>query len=151
LHRDFSDMLSALNDSGAEYLVVGAYAMAFHGYVRATADIDIWLRPTPENAHRVWGALATFGAPTTHLIESDLHAPDMVYQFGVAPFRIDLLTGIDGVDFDEAWSQRQQIVAAGLPINVLAKELLIRNKLASGRPKDATDVVWLQQPPPAKD
>lgn len=114
MHRDFSDMLSALNDSGAEHLVVGAYAMAFHVYVRATTEIDIWLRPTPENAHRVWEALGAFGAPTSHLTEADLHAPDMVYQFGVAPFRIDLLSGIDGVDFDDAWAKRQQVAAAGL-------------------------------------
>src|SRR5687767_6219961 len=106
LNQDFRDLLSALNDAGADYLVVGAHALAAHGHVRATKDLDVWVRPSPPNAERVYEALRAFGAPLTSLSVSDLATPGIVFQIGVAPIRIDILTAIDGVTFEEAWPAR---------------------------------------------
>src|SRR5262245_18906014 len=91
MNRDFEGMLSALCEAGAEFLIVGAYALAAHGYVRATGDIDIWVRPSVENASRVWAALIAFGAPLSSLTKDDLIIPDVVFQIGLAPSRIDIL------------------------------------------------------------
>ena len=96
MNPDFRDMLSALCDEGAEFLLVGAYAMAAHGCPRATGDIDIWIRPSDDNAQRVWRALKRFKAPVRNLTIDDLKTPEIVFQIGVAPRRIDLLTSIDG-------------------------------------------------------
>lgn len=146
LNPDFRDMLSALNDAGAEYLIVGAFAMAAHGYTRSTGDIDVWIRPSAANARRVWQALGVFGAPVSDLTLDELEDPDLVYQIGVPPNRIDLLTGIDGVDFDTAWSRRRKVHLQGLEWSVLSKDDLLQNKRASGRPKDIADAHWLEQP-----
>ena len=99
---DFKDLLSEFNAHGVEYLVVGAYALAAHGRVRATGDLDVWVRPEPGNAKRVLSALGAFGAPLQDLTEQDLCRSGIVYQIGVAPLRIDVLTGIDAVEFEEA-------------------------------------------------
>jgi hypothetical protein len=96
-------MLSTLRDAGADYLVVGAHALAAHGRPRATGDLHIWVRPTPENARRVWSALQTFGAPLDQLSAQDLSSPDIVFQMGLAPNRIDIMTSVSGLGFDEAW------------------------------------------------
>jgi hypothetical protein len=144
LNTNFRDMLSALNDAGAEYLLIGAYALATYGPARATGDMDIWVRPTKENAERVWAALEKFGAPRRKLTLEDLHAPENVYQIGVAPNRIDILTSITAVDFDEAWQHRNQARINGLSVTVIGREQLLRNKLAVGRPKDLADAAWLQ-------
>jgi hypothetical protein len=138
-------MLSALNDAGAEYLIVGAYALATYGPARGTGDIDIWVRPTKENSDRVWLALESFGAPRRKLTRDDLHAPDTVFQIGVAPNRIDILTSITGVEFDEAWQHRKQSTIYGLSVAVLGREQLLKNKRATGRPKDLADVAWLDE------
>ena len=138
-------MLSALNDAGAEYLVVGAYALATYGTARATGDIDIWVRPTEQNAERVWAALEKFGAPRRKLTQQDLQAPDTVFQIGVAPNRVDILTSITGVDFEEAWQHRKQTRINGLSISVLGRDHLLKNKRAIGRPKDLADAAWLEE------
>ena len=145
LNKNFRDMLSALNDSGAEYLVVGAHAMSTYGPARATGDFDIWVRPTKENAERVWMALERFGAPRRRLSIGDLHTPGNVYQIGVVPNRIDLLTSIDGVEFNEAWQNRNQIQINGISVSVIGREQLLKNKRAVGRPKDLADVAWLEE------
>ncbi len=145
LNKDYREMLTALNDAGAEYLIVGAYALAVHGNVRATGDIDIWVRPTPENAPKVWQALEVFKAPRSNLSPEDLCDPDVVYQVGVIPFRIDFLTSIDGVTFDEAWANRRDATFDGVPIMAIGRDDLLRNKRASGRPKDLADVAWLEE------
>ena len=106
LNQDFRDILSALSDAEADYLLVGAYALAAHGLVRATEDLDLWIRATPENAVRVMKALLEFGAPSDRFQREDLSSPDTVIQLGVAPVRIDLLTSISGVDFKSAWERR---------------------------------------------
>src|SRR3990172_7352874 len=117
-------MLSALSAAGAEFLIVGAHALSAHGYPRATGDLDIWVRPTKENADRVWLALEQFGAPRRHLTRDDLCTPDTVFQIGVPPQRIDILTSIDGVDFDEAWVTRKQSEIEGLTVGILGREQL---------------------------
>ena len=149
LHPDFFDMLSMLSDHDVDFLLVGAHAMAAHGLVRATGDIDIWLRPSQENAQRVWRALEEFGAPLHALDPADLTIPGTVFQIGVAPIRIDLLTEISGVDFAEAWARCGHVELEGLRIPILAREDLVRNKRATGRPKDLADVAWLESEDPA--
>lgn len=144
LPKDYSDMLSALFGANVEFLVVGAFALAAHGNVRATGDIDIWVRPTPDNAQRVWKALELFRAPRQGLRAEDFCDPDVVYQIGVAPNRIDILAGIDGVSFDDAWQNRHITEIDGLKLPMLGLHELLINKRASGRPKDLADVAWLE-------
>jgi hypothetical protein len=138
-------MLSALNDSGADYLVVGAHAVGHYCMPRATGDFDIWVRPTKENAQRVWLALEKFKAPRRKITVDDLHTPDNIYQIGVAPNRIDILTSITGVDFNEAWQNRTNHQIGGIPTAIIGREELLKNKRATGRPKDLADVAWLEQ------
>jgi hypothetical protein len=145
LNPDFHDMLSALCDEGAKFLLVGAYALAAHGLPRATGDMDLWIRRSAENAARVWRALQRFGAPLAQLTMDDLTTPDLVFQIGVAPRRIDILTSIDGVQFDEAWTDRKVIEIEGLTIGIIGRSHLIRNKKAVGRPQDLVDVTWLER------
>jgi hypothetical protein len=142
MNRDFADMLSAAD---AEFLVVGAYATAAHGLPRATGDIDIWVRPTPENAQRTMAALRAFGAPLLDLGIDDLVRPDTVFQIGGSPARIDIMTGITGVIFEDAWSRRVSLSIDGQPVPVLGVEDLLRNKEATGRPKDLADAAWLRR------
>lgn len=144
LNPDFREMLSCLKGEGVEFMVVGAYALAAHGYPRATGDLDIWVRNTSANAQRIMHALATFGAPLSSLSEEDFTSTDMIIQLGVEPCRIDLLTGIDGVEFDEAWGRRVTITLGELEIYVLSKGDLLKNKLATDRDKDQGDIAWLE-------
>ncbi len=145
LSPDYSDMLSALSAAEAEFLVVGAFAMAAHQMPRATGDIDLWIRPSPENAERVWRALAEFGAPMGDLSVEELARPGLFFQIGVAPVRIDVLTAIDGVNFDAAWTERVLFDLDGIPVPVLSRKHLLINKKASGRPKDLVDAAWIEE------
>src|ERR1044071_4058260 len=145
LNPDFREMLSCLKDEGAAFTVVGAYALAAHGLPRAPGDIDLWLRMSPDNARKVLRALAKFGAPTSDLSEEDFTTPNTILQLGVEPRRIDLLTGIDGVDFDEATQSKVKVDVDGVEVFVLSKESLLKNKLAAGRDKDRSDIAWLQK------
>lgn len=145
MNRDFSEMLSALSDAGAEYLLVGAHAMAAHGLPRATGDMDLWVRPSPENAERVWRALAEFGAPLDQLSQEDLTEPEVVFQLGIVPSRIDILTSVTGVDFEDAWGRREVIDLDGVQVGVIAREDLIRNKKAVGRLRDLADIEELER------
>ncbi|MGH8675685.1 MAG: hypothetical protein ACREVG_15410 [Burkholderiales bacterium] len=142
---DFKDLLSEFNARGVEYLVVGAHALAAHGRVRATGDLDVWVRPEAANAGRVMEALVEFGAPLHDLTIEDLRRPGTIFQIGVAPLRIDILTDIDAVEFDEAWSSRFVAQFAGETVPVLSVPLLIRNKRAVGRAQDLADVEWLEK------
>ncbi len=142
---DFKDLLSEFNAHGVEYLVVGAYALAAHGRVRATGDLDVWVRPHPANAKRVLSALAKYGAPLQDLTERDLSNAGIVYQIGVAPLRIDVLTGIDAVEFEEAWQERVFTRFADQSVSVLSVAHLIRNKRAVGRAQDIADLEWLER------
>jgi hypothetical protein len=144
LNPDYRDMLSALSEAGVEHMVVGAYALAYHGLPRATGDIDIWVRCTPQNAQRLWAALGAFGAPLGDVTIEDLQTPGIVLQIGVAPRRIDLLTTIDGVEWDEAASAIEVAEIEGLRIPIIGKAHLIQNKQATGRPKDQLDIAMLE-------
>lgn len=147
MNSDFLDMLSALSAEAAEFLVVGAFAMAAHGYVRSTGDLDVWVRHTPENAGRVWRALGMYGAPLAGLHLTDLTEPDVVFRIGVPPRQIDILTTIAGVEFDEAWARRSISAITDVGVCYLSRELLIVNKKATGRPRDLADAIWLEGSP----
>jgi hypothetical protein len=144
MNRDFVDLIFAFNAASVEYLVVGAHALAAHGHVRATKDLDVWVRPEPANATRAYAALGQFGAPLTELRESDLATPGTVFQIGVPPVRIDVVTAIDGVEFEDAWRDRVPTTFGGLPTQVLSRAHLIRNKRASGRLQDLADIERLE-------
>lgn len=139
---DFLDMLHALDREGAEYLVVGAHAMAVHGVPRATGDLDLLVKPDAENAARILAALRAFGAPLDEhgVTQRDFEAPGTVYQIGLPPRRIDLMTSLSGLDFDEAWSSRRSIEIDGMSVSFLGREALRKNKKASGRDKDLVDL-----------
>lgn len=145
VNPDFKDLLSEFNARGVEYLIVGAHAMAAHGQVRATKDLDIWVRPDAANAGRVLQALAAFGAPLGDLTEQDLAKDEVVVQIGVAPVRIDVCTSIDGVTFEEAWPARLVARFGDQQVGVLSRNHLIRNKLALGRTQDLADIERLQE------
>jgi hypothetical protein len=151
MNRDFAEMLSALSAAGAEFLIVGAHALAAHGHPRATGDLDVWVRPTAANAERVWSALEGFGAPLFDLTREDLSRPGVVFQIGVPPCRIDILTEITGVTFDEAWPERLVAEVEGQPLPFLGRAALIANKRAAGRPKDMSDVAALEAPGEPKE
>lgn len=137
-------MLAALSATGADYLVVGAHALAAHGVPRATGDLDLWVRPDAKNAERVWRALQNFGAPLHDLTLEDLSRTDVVFQIGVVPRRIDILTSITDVAFEGAWENRVTVRIDGLEIPVLGRSDLIRNKRAVGRTRDMADIEELQ-------
>lgn len=144
LNPDYRDILSIFAAEQVEFLLVGAYAMAAYGLPRSTGDIDLWVRRDRRNAKRIMGALAAFGAPLSEVGEDDFLAPGAVFQIGVAPRRIDVLTSIDGVEFDEAWPEREEIVVEGVRIPLINRRHLIRNKRATGRLKDEADARWLE-------
>ena|SRR6185369_724895 len=141
---DFRELLLEFNAASVEYLVVGAHALAVYGHVRATKDLDVWIRPDSENADKVIAALTSFGAPLTELLPEDLTRPDTVFQIEIEPLRIDLLTSIDGVDFAEAWIDRFESKFAGVPVNVISRRHLIKNKLSTNRLQDRADVEHLE-------
>ena len=140
-------MLRELSATEADFLIVGGYAVAAHGYVRSTADFDIWVRPTAENAVRVYRAIARFGAPLDELVVEDLASPGLIYQIGIKPERIDILTRISGVDFDTAWARRTEVTVDGALYSVIGRQDLITNKRASGRPLDLIDADKLERFP----
>jgi hypothetical protein len=145
MNQDFRDLLAEFNAQQVEFLLVGAHALAAHGHVRATQDLDVWIRPLPENARRVIEALRAFGAPLHDLTEKDLATPGVIFQIGVEPIRIDILTVIDGVQFEEAWTDRMISKLADQPVAVLSREHLIKNKLAVARTQDLADVEALKK------
>lgn len=144
MNPDFAEMLSELIAAGVEFIVVGAFALAAHGNPRATGDIDIWVRPTRENAERVLRALQAFGAPLYDLAIEDLIDEQTVFQIGMPPVRIDILAGIDGVQFEEAWPRRVIAELGSLQAPVLSLIDLVSNKRAAGRPKDLADLAWIE-------
>ena len=147
LNEDFQDLLSEFSERGVEFVIVGAFAVAYHGVPRATGDIDIFVRPSHDNATRVFAALAAFGAPLSSAgVEAeDFEKPGVVYQIGVPPRRIDVLTEISGVDFDEVWRSRCTEELAGMEVHFIGRDSLLRNKESSGRPKDLVDLVTLRR------
>ena len=148
---DWFDLLQALVNAEARFLVVGAHAMAVHGVVRGTQDLDVWIEPTPANAERVWQALTVFGAPLTGLgvTRDDFVQPGAVIQIGLPPNRIDVLTAISGVpEFATAWRDRQVHAVRGCLVPFLGRKALVVNKRACGRRKDLADLEALGEIPP---
>lgn len=143
MNQDFVALLRELSAAEARFLVVGAYALAHHARPRATGDLDLWIDSTRENAARVHRALGAFGAPLADLSEADLTQPELVYQIGVAPRRIDLLTSLTGVSFAEAWSSRVAGRLGDAECFFIGRDALIRNKRALGRPRDLADLETL--------
>ena len=146
-NEDFLDMLRALVRSEARFVIVGAHALALHGVPRSTGDLDILVRPTAENARHVLDALESFGAPIqAHGLEkADFEAEGNVYQVGLPPRRIDLMTSLTGIEFDEAWNTRVEIEIDGMQIPFLGLDALRRNKTATGRDKDLLDLRLLEE------
>ncbi len=144
VNPDFRDLFAALNGVQARYLLVGGYAVAFHGQPRFTKDLDIWTDPEPDNATRTLEALRVFGAPLPQLKQSDLATPGTVFQIGVPPNRIDIITAIDGVLFPEAWLERTGTRYGDQAVPVIGRLHLVQNKRASGRPQDLLDLEMLK-------
>lgn len=145
VNQDFRDLFAALNAAAAEYLLVGGYAVAFHAEPRFTKDLDVWTAASDENASRVYAALRAFGAPLGELTHADLARPGLIFQIGVPPNRIDVLTSIDGLSFAEAWPARAATSYGDQAVPVISKADLIRNKRASARPQDLIDLAILER------
>ena len=145
LNRDLREFIELLNSNEVEYLVVGAFAVAFHGFPRYTADLDLLVRPTAENADRVLRALSEFGFGKLGIEAADLCSPGMVVQLGVKPNRIDLLTAISGVSFDEAWDTRSEAKLDGIATQFIGRAALLRNKEQTGRARDLGDAEELRK------
>ena len=145
LNSHYRDILSILSEKKAKFLLVGAYAMAAHGYPRSTMDIDILVMPDQKNATLVLQAIADFGAPIGDLSSEDLQKEGLVFQIGAAPCRIDILTSIDGIKFEDAFARSEIITIEGISIHVLSIHDLMINKRATGRTKDLADVEMLEE------
>lgn len=139
IHPDFSDFISALNQNAVEYVIVGAYDLAFLGYPRYTGDIDIWINPSTDNAKALIKAIGDFGMNSLSLTEQDILSGNII-QLGYPPVRIDMLTILDGLTAEEIWASRQQGSLGNLPVFYLGKAAFIKNKRATGRLKDLADL-----------
>lgn len=143
MYQDFKDLFSAFHAHDVKYLIVGGYAVSFYAQPRATKDIDVFIKADPANAKAALAALASFGAPVADITESDLTDPRQFLRFGREPVAVDLLPGIDGVDFDSAWERRVEgiiDIERGLKAFFISKQDLIASKLAAGRTRDLADV-----------
>jgi hypothetical protein len=142
VNEDFRDLLAAFLSAGVRFLVVGAHALAVHGIPRATGDLDVWIESEAGNAGRVFDALVRFGAPmgTMAVTRADLAKPDQVVQIGLPPRRIDILTSISGVGFEEAWPDRVTHDVEGLAIPFIGRAAFLKNKRATRRAKDLADL-----------
>ncbi len=143
LNRDFKEFAESLNARGVEYLVVGGYALAAHGHPRYTGDIDFWIDHSPSNIAKLLQVLIDFGFESLQLKPSDF-TPDSVIQLGHPPSRIDLLAGIDGVDFANCWARREVVQFEGTVLNLIGLEDFKTNKRAAGRLKDLADLQALE-------
>jgi hypothetical protein len=145
MNEDFLDLLSALNAARAKFLIVGAYAVGVHGRPRATKDLDVWIEADAENAQRVLSALRVFGAPLGDLVESDLAKPGTGFKMGEPPRRIDILTQIEGIRFEDAWPNRIEAAFGSERCGVIGLADLLTNKRSAGRPQDLADVAALER------
>ncbi|MGA7877115.1 MAG: DUF6036 family nucleotidyltransferase [Desulfoferrobacter sp.] len=144
LNEDYRDILLAFSKEKVRFLLVGAYAMAAHGYPRATMDIDIWVMPSPQNADAVLRALRRFGVPLHNVTKEDLQQDGTIFQIGVAPRRIDIITAASGLLFEEAYGRSLSVDIEGIEVHIPSLSDLIRNKRASGRTKDLADAEALE-------
>ena len=145
LNKDYKEMLQFLLEEKVEFILVGAYALGAHGYPRATGDIDIWVKADENNSKKTYNALARFGAPLDQIQVNDFAVEGVIFQIGVAPRRIDIITRIDGVTYDEANDDKIIVEVEGLLLPVLSLDNLIKNKLATGREKDELDAKYLMK------
>ena len=145
LNNDYKDILLNLSGKKVKYLLVGAYAMAVHGYPRATMDIDLWVMPDPKNTVLILEALRDFGAPSDNVSPEDFLEKGVIFQIGVAPRRIDILTSVDGLEFADAFANSEIIDIEGIPVHVLSVPDLIKNKRSTGRTKDLADAEALEE------
>jgi hypothetical protein len=146
LSRDLRDFITLLNSIGVKYLLVGGHAVAYHGHPRFTGDIDFFVERSPANADRLAALLQSFGFGGLGILAEDFLEPEVVIELGRPPNRIDLLTGIDGVDFAAAWENRVTAEMDGLPVFLIGRADLIRNKRATARPQDLADLHWIEEP-----
>jgi len=144
LNEDYRDILHALSDEKVKFILVGAYALAAHGYPRATMDIDIWIMPSPDNAEAVLRALRNFGAPLHNITRKDLEEDGTVFQIGVAPRRIDIITAATGLTFENTYQNAVLVNIDGIDVHILSIDDLITNKRATGRTKDLADAEALE-------
>ena len=140
VHQDFNELLALLNKHNVEYLIVGAYALAFHGVPRFTGDLDVLVEPVPSNATRLMQALDEFGFGSTGLTAADFEEEGQVIQLGFPPVRIDILTSITGVSWDEARSSSMEGLLGNVTVRYIGKEAFVTNKRALGRKKDLADL-----------
>ena len=140
MNQDFLDLLRAFIDRDVRFLIVGAYALAVHGRPRATGDLDVWVDATPENAAKIMVALEQFGVPTAQVRAEDFSRPGIVFQMGLPPVRIDVLTELSGLTFSEAWPTRTQAAFGPIIVDVIGREAFIKNKRATGRARDLGDI-----------
>lgn len=140
LPEEFAAFLRLLNANGVEYLVVGGYAVAYHGYPRATGDLDVWVRRSPDNARRVVAALQAFGFDLPDLVPALFEVPDRIVRMGRPPLRLEVMTSVSGVTFEACYAERDEIDLGGERVPVLSLARLLENKRASGRPKDLDDL-----------
>jgi len=145
LNKDYRDMVECLQKEGVEFMLVGGYAVALHGWPRMTFDIDFWIMANPQNAAAVMRAIKAFGAPLMDLEEEDFHRPGMVFQIGTEPQRIDILSAVSGISYEDALSRAVLMDVDGLMLKVISLDDLIANKRASGRPKDLADALALEK------
>ncbi|HQH72384.1 MAG TPA: hypothetical protein PK360_09920 [bacterium] len=140
LHPDFSDFLKLLNSNRVRYLIVGGYAVGYHGYPRATADLDIWVAVDESNAERIASAIREFGFPPDQVSEDFFLKKNQIIRIGYPPVRIEILTGVSGVDFEECFQERETLEISGITIPVISCRMLKINKKACGRLKDLDDL-----------
>jgi predicted nucleotidyltransferase len=150
LSNDVREFIDLLNTKNVRYVIVGAWALAFHGRPRYTGDFDVFVAHDPENAKKLMEVIREFGFGNTGIEQEDFSQEDYVVQLGVAPNRIDLLTGISGVTFEEAWQSREAGDISGVPVFLISRDLLIKNKRAANRDKDHGDILLLEKTTPKK-
>jgi hypothetical protein len=146
VNRDYRDLFAEFNAQKVEFLVVGAYALAVHGHVRATKDLDVWVRATKDNAERVYRAVKAFGAAAEKLSAEDFAQPGTIVQLGIAPTRIDILTRVAGLEFEAAWANRIEASYGDQKVFVISRGDLIASKRAAARPQDLVDLSSLEEP-----
>jgi hypothetical protein len=144
MNPDFVDLLRAFVEADVRFLIVGAYALAVHGRPRSTGDLDVWVETTPQNAARIMRALDAFGAPIANVSETDFAREGVTYQIGLPPGRIDILTELTGLSFAEAWPERVRRPFGEIEVDFIGRAAFLRNKRATGRPKDLVDIEGLE-------
>ena len=144
MNADYIDMLKCLNKAGVDYILVGGWAVNMYGYIRATVDLDIWILADADNAKKVYSAVAEFGAPVAEMKPEDFAEYGMIFQIGVAPCRVDIISKISGVSYADAVTRAVPKTIDGIPVRIISLEDLIANKKASGRAKDLADVEVLE-------